>query len=62
VWALAGLGTLNGGQSKTIRRGGMAMSLNNGGDEIVLLNAAGLEEDRFRYTASQLGVRIQTGH
>lgn len=62
VWALAGLGTLNGGQSKTIRRGGMAMSLNNGGDEIVLLNAAGLEQDRFRYTGSQPGVRIQTGH
>ncbi len=62
VWALAGLGTLNGGQSRTIRRGGMAMSLNNDGDDIVLLNAAGQEEDRFGYTTSQVGVRIQTGH
>ncbi len=62
VWALASLGTLNAGQSKTIKRGGMAMSLNNGGDEIVLLNAAGLEQDRFQYAGSQVGVRIQTGH
>ena len=62
VWALASLGILNAGQSKTIKRGGMAMSLNDGGDVIVLLDAAGHERDRFSYTGSQVGVRIQTGH
>ena len=62
VWALAGAGTLAAGQSVTIRRGGMPMSLNNGGDEIVLLDAAGAEQDHVHYTGSQPGVRIQTGH
>jgi competence protein ComEC len=62
VWALASLGTLTSGQSKTIKRGGMAMSLNDGGDVIVLLDGAGHERDRFSYTGSQVGVRIQTGH
>jgi competence protein ComEC len=62
VWALAGAGTLAAGQSVTIRRAGMPMSLNNGGDTIVLLNAAGSEQDHISYGAAQPGVRIQTGH
>ncbi|HEV8598178.1 MAG TPA: lamin tail domain-containing protein [Gemmatimonadales bacterium] len=62
VWALASLGTLDVGEAKTIKRGGMAMSLNNDRDEIVLLDAAGHEQDRFSYTGSQVGVRISTGH
>jgi len=62
VWSLSGLGTLAPGQSGTARRNGMPMSLNNGGDEIVLVDAAGAEQDRFAYLSSQLGVRIQTSH
>jgi len=62
VWALGSLGTLPAGQSATIRRNGMPLSLNNGGDEIVLLDAGGGERDRFRYTSAQEGVPIPTGH
>ncbi len=62
VWPLVSLGTLAAGQSATIRRNGMPMSLNNPGDEIVLLDANDSERDRFRYTGSTQGTVIQTGH
>jgi len=62
VWALAGLGSVNPGQTVTARRNGMPMSLDNDGDEIVLLDSTGGERDRFSYPDSQPGVRIQTGH
>ena len=62
IWALVSLGTMDGGQSVTIQRNGMPMSLNNSGDEIRLLDDTGLVRDQFRYTGSQQGVTIQTGH
>ena len=62
VWALAGLGILAPGEAKTLRRGGMPMSLNNEGDTIVLLDPAGQERDRVGYGPTPVGVRIDTGH
>jgi hypothetical protein len=38
------------------------MSLNNAGDEIVLLDADATERDRFGYAGSVEGVTIQTAH
>jgi len=51
-----------GAQSVTIKRNGMAMSLNNDDDEISLFNANHILVDRFTYTGSQQGIWIQTGH
>lgn len=62
VWTLVPLGTLNPGQSATIRRNGMPMSLNNNGDIITLLDLTGQSGDTFSYTNSQPGVVIQTNH
>ena len=62
VWTLTSLGTIGRGQTATIRRSGMPMSLNNGGDTVILLDQNTQERDRFEYTGSQPGVRIQTGH
>jgi len=62
TWALTGLGTLAPGNSKTIKRNGMPMSLNNAGDEIELLDAGNSVHDKFEYTGSTEGVAIQTGH
>jgi beta-lactamase superfamily II metal-dependent hydrolase len=60
TWALTG--TLQPGESGTFRRLGQAMSLNNGGDEIVLVDPASVERDRFSYLKSSQGVRISTNH
>ena len=62
IWALVSLGNIDPGQSATIRRNGMPMSLNNNEDEISLFNASHELVDRFSYSGSQQGVRIQTGH
>jgi competence protein ComEC len=62
VWSLAGLGTVAAGASITIRREGMAMSLDNDGDTIVLVDPAGQVVDSVSYAASQPGVEIVTGH
>jgi hypothetical protein len=62
VWSLAGLGTVAAGASVTIRREGMAMSLDNDGDMIVLVDPAGQVVDSVSYAASQPGVEIVTGH
>ena len=56
------LGSIDSGESKTIRRNGMPMSLNNDGDEIFLIDSGNQVRDRFFYTGSQKGVRIDTGH
>ena len=53
---------LAAGDQSTIQRNGMAMSLNNGGDTIRLIDAGTGERDRFSYTSSQPGARIETGH
>ncbi len=62
VWTLTDLGTLAPGASATAVRRGRPMSLDNDGDEIVLLDDAGQERDRFRYGATAEGVRVTTGH
>ena len=62
TWDLSSLGLLAPNQSRTIRREDQPMSLNNSGDEIRLLDAAGFERDRFEYTNSQEGDVINTGH
>lgn len=62
VWTLVSLGTIGSGESKAIRRNGMPMSLNNNGDKIFLIDSGNQERDRFFYTDSQRGIRINTGH
>ena len=60
TWSLTG--SLAAGQSRTFRRDGQAMSLNNGGDEIALIDAMSTERDRFEYSATSEGVQVLTGH
>ena len=60
TWNLTG--SLAAGQSRTVRRNGQAMSLNNAGDEVVLFDAMNGEQDRFEYVGSSEGVAIVTGH
>jgi hypothetical protein len=55
-------GSLQPGQSQTFHRLGQAMTLNNAGDEIGLIDPANVERDRFSYGASSEGVRIATNH
>jgi Lamin Tail Domain len=62
TWNLSGHGAIQVGQSITVTRNGMSMSLNNAGDVIQLLDAAQAERDRFEYTSSVEGVSIPTGH
>jgi hypothetical protein len=62
IWQLGSLGNLNPGESKTIQRNGMAMSLNDGGDTISLIAPDGSKKDEFHYSGSQEGVLIATGH
>lgn len=56
TWTLNGM--LNPGQSRTFVRTGQAMSLNNAGDEIVLIDVAQMERDRFEYASSTEGTVI----
>lgn len=60
VWALVSLDTIGPGQSVTIQRNGMPMSLNDSGDEITLLGPSNQSLDQFIYTESEEGVYIQT--
>jgi competence protein ComEC len=60
TWTLAG--TLNSGGVRTFRRNGQDMSLNNAGDEIVLIDDTGAERDRFTYAGSTQATVIQTAH
>jgi beta-lactamase superfamily II metal-dependent hydrolase len=60
LWTL--MGTVGAGQSQKFRRGGQPMSLNNGGDDIVLLDDTGTERDRFAYTTSSEGKLLITTH
>ena len=62
IWPLVSVGTIQPQSSATIWRNGMPMSLNNAGDEIVLVDPSNQIRDRFEYTGSQEGVLIQTGH
>ncbi|MDH4070076.1 MAG: lamin tail domain-containing protein [Ignavibacteria bacterium] len=49
VWTLAALGVIAPGEQKTVVRAGMAMSLDNDGDTIRLIDGANQEQDRFTY-------------
>jgi len=62
IWKLSSLGDLNPGESKTIRRNGMAMRLKDGGDTVSLISPDGAKKDEFQYQSSQEGVLISTGH
>lgn len=60
TWPLNGV--ISAGQSKTIVRAGMVMSLNNSGDQILLQDFLNVERDSFTYTRSAEGEQIKTGH
>jgi competence protein ComEC len=62
VWSLAGLGALAGGASVSLRREGMAMTLDNDGDAVLLVDPQGQVVDSVSYPTSQPGVEIVTGH
>lgn len=62
AWLLQGSVTLAAGESRTIRREGRPMTLNNGGDVVSLIDAAGAVRDRFEYSSSLEGTAIPTGH
>lgn len=62
TWTLTPVGSLAPNTSVTVRRNGMAMSLNNAGDEITLLDAGQTVRDSFTYSSAQEGVAIPTGH
>ena len=62
TWDLDSLGSMASSESKTIRRNGQNMSLNNNGDHITLLDGGGTPRDNFTYPSAQEGERIQTGH
>lgn len=55
TWSLTSLGTLAPGASKTIKRNGQAMSLNNGGDTVSLLNSSGAIVQSLTYPAMTEG-------
>ncbi len=59
-WDLTG--TIGPGQRRTFRRNGQDMSLNNAGDEIVLMDHGDVERDRFSYAKSTEGTVIETLH
>jgi beta-lactamase superfamily II metal-dependent hydrolase len=60
TWNLSG--SLAPGTARTFKRLGQAMTLNNAGDEITLVDATTVERDRFEYTVSSEGVAINTSH
>jgi len=57
VWTLSG--TLAASQSKTFRRSGQPMSLNNAGDKVSLIDAGQAVRDTFEYTSSKPGILIK---
>ncbi len=62
VWSLSSVGTVAPQTSVTIKRDGMPMSLNNAGDKIRLFDSNATLRDSFRYSGSDVGVEIRTGH
>lgn len=62
VWSLAALGSIGPHESRTTVRNGQAMSLNNAGDKVSLLDAGSQVINSFEYSQSTEGVRITTGH
>jgi len=62
VWSLSILGSLAPGAAGTVLRAGMAMSLGNEGDTIILFDGDHAEHDRFTYAGAVEGVSVVTGH
>jgi len=62
LWDLTAMGTIAPGESATVVRNGMAMSLNNSGDVITVKDFAGHAVDSFSYTGSNEGEPLETGH
>jgi competence protein ComEC len=60
AWTL--IGSVAAGQAHTFIRGGQPMTLNNAGDEIVLVDPSSVERDRFSYPSSSEGDRLSTNH
>jgi hypothetical protein len=60
TWRLTG--SIAPGRSRTFKRRGQAMTLNNAGDEVVLRDGVNVEQDRFAYAASREGAGVNTGH
>jgi beta-lactamase superfamily II metal-dependent hydrolase len=58
VWTLSSLDQVAAGASVTIKRAGMAMSLDNGGDTIELLDSLGAVVDRMTYGQTAEGIRV----
>lgn len=54
-WSLDGLGTLQPGQEKTIKRSGQPMALNNGGDTVDLIHPNGSVMQTVTYSAVDEG-------
>jgi len=62
IWSLEQINDLIPGQTVKIQRNGIPMSLNNSGDEIILLGPANQVLDMFRYVNTQEGLIINTNH
>jgi len=62
IWPLAGLDILHAGQTATIARNRMPMSLDNRGDKITLLGPSNEIIDTYAYDRTEKGVLIATGH
>ena len=62
VWTLSAVGTLPAGARVTVRRNGMAMSLDNGGDTIRLIDGGGSVRDAVQYGPTAPGAEVLTGH
>lgn len=62
VWTLNSMSVIGAGESRTIRRDGMPMNLNNNGDTVELVDAANHVWDEFDYSGCCEGVVIQTNH
>ena len=58
TWTLTG--SIGANQSRTFRRNGQGLSLDNSGDEFVLIDGQRAERDRFEYSASTEDVAILT--
>jgi hypothetical protein len=58
TWSLTSLGTLGAGARKTARRNNQPMSMNNGGDTILLVDAAGLIVQSVTYPPTAEGTRF----
>jgi lamin tail-like protein len=57
-WVLDSLGTLQPGESKTIRRAGQSMAMNNGGDSITLVDSNGIQVQTVTYATVSEGQRV----